>query len=69
MRCIVDEAQLAAWQHALVVALRDATDVETVRARLRAAVPWAEPWIVRTDDRMLAVAIELVKRWSPAAGG
>lgn len=61
----MDETQLAAWQHALVGALQGAPDVATVRDRLRVAVPWAEPWIDRAEDRMLAVAIELVKRWSP----
>jgi hypothetical protein len=63
----MDEAELAAWQHALVRALRDAPDTATVRARLREAVPWAEPWIARAEDRMLDVAIALVKRWTPTS--
>lgn len=60
----MDEAQLAAWQAALVDALLGGGDV---RSHLRAAVPWAEPWIAALDDRAIAVAQDLVRRWSPHA--
>jgi hypothetical protein len=63
----MDETQLAAWQAALVEALLGGGDVAGVRARLRAALPWAEPWIVGLDDRAIAVAQDLVHRWSPHA--
>ena len=63
----MDEAQLAAWQAALVEALLGGGDVAVVRAHLRAALPWAEPWIAALDDRAIAVAQDRVRRWSPHA--
>lgn len=63
----MDEAELGAWQAALVAALIGAGDTAEVRARLRRDVPWAEPRIATLDDRALAVAIDLVRRWSPIA--
>lgn len=63
----MDEVQLAAWQAALVEALLDGGDATGVRAHLRAALPWAEPWIARLDDRAIAVGQDLVRRWSPHA--
>lgn len=65
----MDEAQSSAWQAALVEALLDTTDVGLVRRRLLAALPWAHAKIERLDDRALAVAIDLVRRWSPDLAG
>jgi hypothetical protein len=59
-----DEAELAAWQAALARALLELDEPAAVRERLRAALPAAEQWITALDDRALAVAIDLVRRWS-----
>ena len=61
----MDEAQTAAWQSALVEALMATDDVAQVRQRLRDALPWANEKIDRLDARALAVAIDLVRKWSP----
>ncbi len=65
----MDEAQLGAWQVALVQACKGARDTTEVRERLAAAVPWASTQIAKLDDRALAVAIDLVRRWAPAERG
>jgi hypothetical protein len=65
----MDEAQTAAWQSALVEALLATDDVEEVRQRLRAVVPWASEKIDRLDARAVAVAIDLVRKWSPEMAG
>lgn len=65
----MDEAQTAAWQSALVEALLATDDVAQVRRRLHAALPWARAKIERLDQRALAVAIDLVRRWSPELAG
>jgi hypothetical protein len=64
----MDEAALAAWQHALVDALLHAHTAAEIRARLLAALPDARDRIAALDDRALAVAIDLVRRWSPQRG-
>lgn len=61
----MDEARLGAWQAALAQALIGARDADQVRSRLRAAVPWASEVIDGLDERAVAVAIDLVRRWSP----
>ena len=61
----MDEAQTAAWQAALVEALLATDDVDVVRQRLRTAVPWAVAQIDAMDERAIAVAIDLVRKWSP----
>lgn len=65
----MDEAQTAAWQAALVEALLATDDVDEVRERLRAALPWATAKIDRLDARAVAVAIDLVRKWSPEMAG
>lgn len=61
----MDEIELAQWQAALVDALAQGQGVDEVRDRLRRAVPWAERQIAALDDRALAVAQDLLRRWSP----
>jgi hypothetical protein len=65
----MDEAQTAAWQAALVEALLATDDVDAVRQRLRTALPWAVAQIDAMDERALAVAIDLVRKWSPQMVG
>ena len=65
----MDEAQTAAWQSALVEALMATEDVEQVRQRLRVMLPWATEKIDRLDARAVAVAIDLVRKWSPEMAG
>lgn len=65
----MDEAQTAQWQRTLVEVLLATDDVDEVRARLRAALPWAGEKIDRLDPRALAVAIDLVRKWSPEMAG
>lgn len=65
----MDEAQTAAWQAALVDALLATDDVDAVRQRLHAAVPWARAQIDAMDSRAIAVAIDLVRKWSPEMVG
>lgn len=61
----MDELALAAWQHALVDALLHAQLPSDVRVRMHAALPNERARIDALDDRALAVAIDLVRRWSP----
>lgn len=61
----LDEAALGAWQAALAAALLGARDVDDVRVRLRDAAPWAGDRIAALDDRAVAVALDLARRWSP----
>lgn len=61
----MDEAALGAWQRALVEALSQAETAADVRARLLDACPEQRAYIDALDDRALAAAIAIVRRWAP----
>ncbi|HWB81213.1 MAG TPA: hypothetical protein VG755_39890 [Nannocystaceae bacterium] len=61
----MDEAALGAWQRALVEALVQAETATDVRARLLDACPEQRAYIDGLDDRALAAAIAIVRRWAP----
>jgi len=61
----MDEAALGAWQRALVEALLHAESAADVRTQLRGACPEQRDYIDALDDRALAAAIAIVRRWAP----
>jgi hypothetical protein len=61
----MDEAALGAWQRALIGALRTASTAAEVRTQLLAGCPEHRAYIDALDDRALAAAIAIVRRWSP----